>query len=108
MHYESLRRLLALADDTIVLPGHFSRRDEADPRGVFANTLGKLRDGNDGLVQARGDLPAFTEYIRSTLPQFPKEYLEIKRINAGLVVADVERCAELETGKNQCAMETRT
>ncbi len=108
LHYESLRRLLALADDTIVLPGHFSRRDEADPRGVFANTLGTLRNDNDGLAQARGDLQAFTEYIRSTLPQFPQEYLEIKRINVGLVVADAERCAELETGKNQCAMEKRT
>ncbi|MGQ0504569.1 MAG: MBL fold metallo-hydrolase, partial [Myxococcaceae bacterium] len=108
LHYRSLRRLLTLPDTTVVLPGHFSGRDEADRSGVFAATLGQLRHANDGLVRASGDSQAFAEYITSTLPHFPKEYLDIKRINAGLLQADEERCAELETGKNQCAMESRT
>jgi glyoxylase-like metal-dependent hydrolase (beta-lactamase superfamily II) len=104
LHYDSLRRLLALPDSTVVLPGHFSRRDEADSRGVFGATLGQLRDANDGLRQAAGSREAFTTYINASLPTFPREYLDIKRINANLLDANEEQLAELETGKNQCAL----
>ena len=104
LHHRSIRRLLQLSDDTLVLPGHFSRRDEADGRGIFAATLGTLRRSNDGLIKAAGSADEFASYIRSTMPTFPDAYVDIKRINAGLLQVDAEQLGELETGKNQCAM----
>lgn len=108
LHYRSLRRLLQLPDSTVVLPGHFSRRDEADERGIFAATLGTLRHANEGLVQAAGGEVAFAAYIAATLPRFPDAYVDIKRINAGLIEKSAEDLDELETGKNECAMGTPT
>ncbi len=43
-------------------------------------------------------------YIMSNLSEFPKRYVEIKRINLGLLAADEEKQCELELGKNVCAM----
>jgi glyoxylase-like metal-dependent hydrolase (beta-lactamase superfamily II)/rhodanese-related sulfurtransferase len=104
LHFESMQRLLTLPDDTMILPGHFSRRDEADGHGVFGATLGALRQSNEGLLHVRRGAGDFSDYILSSLPQFPKEYVDIKRINAGLLQATDSEVAELETGKNRCAM----
>ncbi len=40
----------------------------------------------------------------SSLPEFPKRYVDIKRINLGLLSADEEKQSELELGKNECAL----
>jgi glyoxylase-like metal-dependent hydrolase (beta-lactamase superfamily II) len=104
LHFRSLVRLLELPDATIVLPGHFSERSEADERGVFAAPLGELRARNDGLrMVARGEA-TFVKYMLDNLPVFPKEYVKIKRVNAGLVHPDEEQASELELGKNICAL----
>jgi hypothetical protein len=34
----------------------------------------------------------------------PEQYIEIKRVNAGLVEPDEETASELELGKNICAL----
>jgi glyoxylase-like metal-dependent hydrolase (beta-lactamase superfamily II)/rhodanese-related sulfurtransferase len=104
MHHESLARLLELPDETVVLPGHFSSRREADSAGVFAARLGDLRDANEGLRQVRRGREEFVRYILDSLPRFPDEYVEIKRVNAGLLIPDEEEARELETGKNLCAL----
>ncbi|MGH2570709.1 MAG: MBL fold metallo-hydrolase [bacterium] len=104
LHFDSLGRLLALPDETVVLPGHFSSRDEADARGIFAAPLGTLRDANEGLRVVREGRERFVEYILGSLPTFPPEYVEIKRANAGLIRPDEDRARELETGKNLCAL----
>jgi hypothetical protein len=39
-----------------------------------------------------------------TLPVFPPQYVDIKRVNAGLLVPDEEKSQELELGKNVCAL----
>jgi glyoxylase-like metal-dependent hydrolase (beta-lactamase superfamily II)/rhodanese-related sulfurtransferase len=104
LHYQSLRRLLAMPDETLILPGHFSRRSEAGADGVFGRTLGELRASNHDLAPAADDSDAFAKYIQASLPAWTPEYVEIKRINAGLRQAHDEQLAELETGKNQCGM----
>jgi glyoxylase-like metal-dependent hydrolase (beta-lactamase superfamily II) len=104
LHYRSLRRLLALPDETIVLPGHFSAFSESDGAGAFARALGKLRQTNTGLQLAAGDLPAFVDYIRRTLPPAMPAYVEIKRVNAGLITVDPDQADTLETGRNVCAL----
>jgi glyoxylase-like metal-dependent hydrolase (beta-lactamase superfamily II) len=104
LHYESLRRLLAMPDDTLILPGHYSRRSEAGVRGIFGRTLGALRTSNQDLAHAAEDEVAFADYIQASLPAWSPEYVEIKRINTGLRHPSDEQLAELETGKNQCGM----
>jgi glyoxylase-like metal-dependent hydrolase (beta-lactamase superfamily II) len=104
LHFDSLAGLLELPDDTVVLPGHFSSRAEADERGVFAAALGTLREGNEGLRVVGQGRERFIEYILGSLPTFPPEYVDIKRVNAGLIHPDEDRARELETGKNLCAL----
>ena len=104
MHYESLQKLMALSDDMIVLPGHCSSLAEADAEGVVRARLGDLKRKNRGLVQAQGSKEAFVEFILSSLPKFPQEYVEIKRVNAGLTTPTESEASELELGKNICAV----
>ena len=104
LHYHSLRRLLALDDETVVLPAHFSSFKEDSPGGLFAQSLGDLRQKNEGLVMADKSEEEFVGYILGSLPKFPDEYVEIKRVNAGLVEVGEAKASELELGKNICAL----
>ncbi len=104
--YDTLtKKLLTLRDDAIVLPGHFSKHTEARADGAFAATLGQLKRTNDDLRQVmtlRRD--EFVGWILSSLPEFPPQYVDIKRVNAGLLQPDDEKANELELGKNICAL----
>lgn len=106
IHYESLKRLLALDDTTLILPAHFSKAEEVNQHGVFAATLGELKKTNEDLIltMKATDPGQFTEFILSSLPDFPSEYVEIKRVNLGLVNLGEEEVYELEVGKNLCAL----
>jgi hypothetical protein len=53
---------------------------------------------------ALGDLASFASYIQSSLPVFPPQYVDIKRVNVGLLEVDEDRARELELGKNVCAL----
>ena len=104
IHYASLRRLLDLPAETMVLPGHFAGFAEEGEDGLFATSLGELSRGNEGLLMvARGE-SEFVDYILASLPKFPDEYVEIKRVNAGLVEVGEAKASELELGKNICAL----
>jgi glyoxylase-like metal-dependent hydrolase (beta-lactamase superfamily II)/rhodanese-related sulfurtransferase len=102
--FESLfERLPQRIDDaTWILPSHFSNLDEADAAGRFAQTYGTLKQQNDGL-RPRGQ-EEFTGWVLANLPHFPPEYVEIKRVNAGLVSPSEEEAGALELGKNICAL----
>ncbi|MEN3015239.1 MAG: MBL fold metallo-hydrolase [bacterium] len=105
MQAESLSRLTKLPDDTIVLPAHFSKISEANEQGLFIETLGNLKKSNEALnlLITKGK-EEFVKYMLSSLPTFPPEYVEIKRVNIELIEVDEERAEELETGKNVCAL----
>nr|BCX00570.1 MAG: MBL fold metallo-hydrolase [Bacteroidota bacterium] len=103
LHFRSLRRLLHLPADTIVLPGHYAsaaREQRAD--GLFAAPLGELLRSNPDLALQEEE--AFVSYILAHLPEFPPQYVDIKRVNAGLLRLDEEGLNELELGKNVCAL----
>lgn len=101
----SLRRLLTLPGGITVLPGHFSCLDEADEGGRFAATLDDLKKRNDGLqVLQRESEEGFIHYLLDSLPKFNPQYLDIKRVNAGLLTPAEEDAAMLELGKNVCAL----
>jgi glyoxylase-like metal-dependent hydrolase (beta-lactamase superfamily II) len=104
LHYESLKKLLELPDDVLVLPAHFSGPQETNAEHAYSATLGTLRKSNEGLVMAQKSLKEFSDYILGNLPRFPKEYIDIKRVNIGLLQADEELVSELELGKNICAV----
>jgi glyoxylase-like metal-dependent hydrolase (beta-lactamase superfamily II) len=105
LHGRSLRRLLELPGRISVLPGHFSGMDEADDAGLFAASLDDLKRRNDGLVALqRESEEGFVRYLIESLPKFVPEYVDIKRVNAGLLAPAEEDAARLELGKNVCAL----
>jgi glyoxylase-like metal-dependent hydrolase (beta-lactamase superfamily II)/rhodanese-related sulfurtransferase len=104
MLYRSLtERLPTMADEaTLILPAHFSDLDEGTSEGIFAATYAEVKAGNQALRPR--DEAEFTSYVLGHLPIFPPEYVEIKRVNIGLVVPCEGRANELELGKNICAL----
>jgi glyoxylase-like metal-dependent hydrolase (beta-lactamase superfamily II) len=105
LHGRSLRRLLDLPGGITVLPGHFSSLDEADETGRFAASLEDLKKRNDGLVVLqRESEEGFIRYLLESLPKSIPEYVDIKRVNAGLLTPAEEDAATLELGKNVCAL----
>jgi glyoxylase-like metal-dependent hydrolase (beta-lactamase superfamily II) len=108
LHYRSIRKLLMeLPGETLVLPGHFGSLREAGPNGLFAAPLARLARKNEGLLMAARDEAEFVRYILRSLPDFPPQYADMKRVNAGLLAADEEKIDELELGKNRCALESK-
>lgn len=105
LHTRSLKQLASLPGSTIVLPGHFSSAAEADGAGIFAAPLAELNRTNDGLrALARETEVGFVRYLLDSLPESIPEYVDIKRVNAGLLTPDDESAATLELGKNVCAL----
>jgi glyoxylase-like metal-dependent hydrolase (beta-lactamase superfamily II) len=105
LHGRSLRRLLGLPGGITVLPGHFSSLEEADGTGRFAASLDDLKQRNDGLVVLqRESEDGFVRHLLESLPKFVPEYVDIKRINVGLLAPTEEDAATLELGKNVCAL----
>ncbi|MFZ5825512.1 MAG: MBL fold metallo-hydrolase, partial [Bacillota bacterium] len=104
IHYRSLARLLELPDETVVLPGHFSSPAEASESGTYAESLGALKAKNEGLRKVLEGEEAFVSYLLASLPTFPPQYVDIKRVNAGLLRPDEEKASELELGRNICAL----
>lgn len=102
--YQSLKRMAALPDETVVLPAHFSDIHQGDEHGLYCATLGELKQRNPGLQKVAEGEQAFTDYILDSLPTFPEAYVEIKRANAGLATPDEQERQELELGKNICAV----
>lgn len=104
MHHRSLKRLLAIGGDALLFPGHFSSPSEADPLGAYEARIATLSTHNEGVRRALGDPDSFASYIMASLPEFPPQYVDIKRVNAGLLEVDEDRASELELGKNVCAL----
>lgn len=103
LHYRSLyTKLLTLPDDTLVLPGHFSSPHEGRGDGLYAERLGVIKRSNSELRM--GSQEEFVKHILASLPEFPRQYVDIKRVNAGLLEADEDKANELELGKNICAL----
>jgi glyoxylase-like metal-dependent hydrolase (beta-lactamase superfamily II)/rhodanese-related sulfurtransferase len=92
-----------LTDDTYILPAHFSTLDEEAGGGIFAAPWAEVQRANEALVH--GDsLEAFSAFVLGNLPIFPPQYVQIKRVNIGLVKPSEDQAEELELGKNICAL----
>ncbi len=99
--FDSLNGLLALDDDAVVLPGHFT--DET--YRPLQTDLGALRDETTNELfsyAADGDRESFVETIVESLADEPANYNQIKQINWGNERAG-EDAEALELGPNNCA-----
>jgi glyoxylase-like metal-dependent hydrolase (beta-lactamase superfamily II) len=105
LHWRSLCKLAALPGKIIVLPGHFSSLKEQNDAGLFAATLDDLNRSNPGLQRlAQENEEGFVRYLLDNLPPFMPEYVDIKRVNAGLLAPSEDKSSELELGKNVCGL----
>jgi glyoxylase-like metal-dependent hydrolase (beta-lactamase superfamily II)/rhodanese-related sulfurtransferase len=105
LHCRSLRKLAALPGKITVLPGHFSSLKEQNDAGLFAATLDDLNKSNPGLQRlAQESEEGFVRYLLDNLPPFLPEYIDIKRVNAGLLAPSEDKASELEVGKNVCGL----
>jgi glyoxylase-like metal-dependent hydrolase (beta-lactamase superfamily II)/rhodanese-related sulfurtransferase len=105
MLYDSMTRRLPphLTDATVILPAHFSTLDECDAAGRCAAPWGEVAQTNEALTHL--DAPEdFAAFVLGNLPVFPPQYVEIKRVNLGLTHPTEAQAAELELGKNICAL----
>ncbi len=105
LHGRSLRKLLGLPGSITVLPGHFSSLAEQNKAGLFAASLADLKRRNSGLQVLQGETEeGFIRYMLENLPRFIPEYVDIKRVNAGLLAPSEDEASVLELGKNVCAL----
>jgi glyoxylase-like metal-dependent hydrolase (beta-lactamase superfamily II)/rhodanese-related sulfurtransferase len=105
LHTQSLRKMVNLPESLTVLPGHFSSLDEGGSAGHFCETLGNLKRSNESLVVLQRESDAgFVSYLLGSLPKFIPEYVQIKRVNTGLVSPSEDDAATLELGKNVCGL----
>jgi glyoxylase-like metal-dependent hydrolase (beta-lactamase superfamily II)/rhodanese-related sulfurtransferase len=109
LHGRSLRRLLELPGKMTILPGHFSSLDEENDAGIFSAPLYDLKRLNYGLLLLQSESEdGFVRYLLDSLPPFVPEYVDIKRVNAGLLKPAEEDAWALELGKNACGLSQAT
>jgi glyoxylase-like metal-dependent hydrolase (beta-lactamase superfamily II)/rhodanese-related sulfurtransferase len=98
--YHSLHeRLLPLADDVVVMPGHASVALPFDGK-AFAAPLGQVRPA---VKLAALDEAAFVASVLARIPETPPNHLQIVRINEGKEATPADLIT-LEAGANRCAI----
>jgi glyoxylase-like metal-dependent hydrolase (beta-lactamase superfamily II) len=85
-----------------LLPGHYAELQEANAEGVFVKPLAEVWRENSALQIT--DREQFIQYTLAHLPAMPSQYVQIKRVNIGLVEPDELQASELELGRNVCAL----
>lgn len=93
-----------IADEVIVLPGHYaSLDDEMNASGFIGATLGDIRKRNEKMFNSTEE--EFLDQVEKSASSVkPPNFEEIVTINRGMISADVEKMQELEIGPNRCAI----
>ena len=99
MLHGSLRRLLELPDDTVILPGHTSAPVVFDGRPIVA----ELRDVRERTELLRTAEAEFVEAILERIPPTPPNHHRIVALNEAGALPDGDP-TELEAGANRCAV----
>ncbi|WP_428912477.1 MBL fold metallo-hydrolase [Niallia sp. Krafla_26] len=93
-----------IADDVIVLPGHYADLDtEINRDGYIGDTLGRIRKRNENMFTATKD-EFLNSVEKSASSVKPPNFEEIVAINRGVEKVDSEKMQELEIGPNRCAV----
>lgn len=93
-----------IADNVIVLPGHYaSLDDEMNTSGFIGSTLGDIRKRNEKMFNSTEE-EFLNQVEKSASSVKPPNFEEIVAINRGVKTADIEKMQELEIGPNRCAV----
>ncbi|VEF47644.1 Zn-dependent hydrolase [Bacillus freudenreichii] len=103
--YETVHsKVSEIADDVIVLPGHYADLDkEINTEGYIGALLGEIRSRNEEMFTAK-EKDFLDNVEKSASSVKPPNFEEIVAINRGLESADKETMQELEIGPNRCAV----
>ncbi len=93
-------KLRDLADDLLILPGHYVTWEEANGQFLFAERLGQLKRQVDAFQIANE--AKFKEFISDNIRQQPGVYAEIRRVNGGWLAPTPEEADIMDLGKNEC------
>ncbi len=103
MLYDTLfHRYEKFSDDLVVLPAHAASVREQDADGLVRTTLGDARRSGD--LYNKKEFTQFLAFVKSSLPESPERYQEIRKVNLGLLDPNEAKRKELEIGKNLCGM----
>lgn len=103
--YETVYEKIAnIADEVIVLPGHYANLDEEmNDSQYIGETLGKIRAKNEMMQnKEKSEFVAMVEANANS--ETPPNFEDIVAINKGTMDADDEKKTELEIGPNRCAL----
>lgn len=103
--YETVyEKISAIADEVVVLPGHYAKLDEEiNDNGYIGETLGNIRARNEMMQnKEKAEFVAMVEANANS--ETPPNFEDIVAINKGTMEADDEKKTELEIGPNRCAL----
>ncbi|UAC49802.1 MBL fold metallo-hydrolase [Bacillus aquiflavi] len=97
-------KVATIADDVVVLPGHYASLDEEmNSNGYIGDLLGNIRSRND-MMKNKGKAEFVDMVEANANTETPPNFEEIVAINRGELEADGEKQQELEIGPNRCAL----
>ncbi|CAM3510610.1 rhodanese-like domain-containing protein [Aeromicrobium ponti] len=97
-------KVASIADDVIVLPGHYADLDdEMNEEGFIGDLLGNIRSRNE-LMQNKNKEEFVDMVVANANTETPPNFEEIVAINRGVIKAEAEKQQELEIGPNRCAL----
>lgn len=97
--FRSLKHMLSLPGEMLVLPGHTGRPIEFDGVPIVA-PLAEVRDHVNGLPQEE---EAFVEHVMARIPPTPPNHHEIVKMNEKGLFPQGDP-TDLEAGANRCAV----
>jgi glyoxylase-like metal-dependent hydrolase (beta-lactamase superfamily II)/rhodanese-related sulfurtransferase len=97
--YDSLKNLLLLPDETLILPAHVNKPAGFNHELIFT-TVGEAKKNIPLLQSSQSD---FISYLLQNLPPAPPNYLAIVEKNIKGDFSDINP-VELEAGANRCAI----
>lgn len=101
--FATIHQRLAPLDPALeVCPAHYTSRTESNGDGTIRRGLGDLL-ANDPVVSI-DDEGTFVEHVVSHLGDPPAIYNTIRLVNLGIETPDADARAELEVGRNECAL----
>ncbi|MDQ0158408.1 MBL fold metallo-hydrolase [Alkalibacillus salilacus] len=95
-------RYKELSNDLIVLPAHYSFKEELNEDGSVQEKLGVLFEQNDGLQVE--DEQEFRKMVTENLPPQPNSHEKVRMTNMGKETPELEEKREMEIGPNRCAV----
>lgn len=89
-------------DSMLIYPAHYGCSAERSADFSVGRSLGEVRADNPSL--AISDSAEFLAWVQAHISTPPEAYRIIKAINIGLLQVDEMQAAELEGGRNECAL----